>query len=425
MRFPEYDIIMMALPRWDSPYSSTAYSLAKELSRHTRVFYVDNPITIKEYLKKRNSPEIKRREKALFRGQDYITSPDAAYPNLFAITPRFSISVNWLPSGFIYDSLARVNDALISNTLNAVIQDFAIHRYILINSFNPLIGRFMSLSQKPLLTIYQSVDDISQAPYMEKHGPALENEAIRKADFTIVTSSELKRLKSKFSDNVFLLPNAANVDLFQRAIKHDLPMPQEIEQLPDGKKIICYTGNICQRLDYELLKKVATAHSDKILLMVGPMARNDYETSGLSKMRNVVFTGPKKIHQLPAYLKYSHCCIIPFLCNQLTKSIYPLKINEYLSAGKPVVTTSFSEDILNFHEVAHISKNQQEFISLIGQAIETDSDTAKIERMIFSASNNWEARAHHFIDLTVEFLKHNDARAGKPERRERAEPTYG
>src|SRR5688572_30622082 len=99
MRFPDYDIIMMALPRWDSPYSSTAYSLAKALSRHTRVFYVDNPVTIREYLKKRNTPEIKRREKALFKGEHAVTTPDVAYPNLFAVTPRFSISVNWLPDG--------------------------------------------------------------------------------------------------------------------------------------------------------------------------------------------------------------------------------------------------------------------------------------------------------------------------------------
>jgi glycosyltransferase involved in cell wall biosynthesis len=221
-----------------------------------------------------------------------------------------------------------------------------------------------------------------------------------------------------------LLPNAANVNLFRQAMKESLPVPPEIAAL-NGKKVICYTGNICQRLDYELLKKVALFHGDKILLMVGPMARKDYETSGLSKLPNVVFTGPKKIHELPAYLQHSHCCIIPFLCNQLTKSIYPLKINEYLSAGKPVVTTNFSEDILSFQDVADVSKNHTEFVNLIEKAIGEDSDSAKIERMLFSSSNNWEARAHHFIDLTVEFLKHNDRRAGKPERRERTEPTYG
>jgi glycosyltransferase involved in cell wall biosynthesis len=425
MRFLDYDIVMMALPRWDGPYSSTAYSLAKELSRHTRVFYIDNPVSIKEYFKKRNLPEINRRKNALFSGTDIFTTPDAAYPNLFAVTPRVTLPINWLPKGFIYDTLSRVNDAALGSALNHVLRIFGIKRYILINSFNPLFGKYLSLRIKPMLNVYQSVDDIRSAPYMEKHGPRLENEAIAKADFTIVTSSELQRLKSAYSQNVFLLPNAANTTLFRKAIKEDLPMPYELQKISPDKKIICYTGNICQRLDYELLKKVAIAHSDKILLMIGPLARKDYETSGLSKLPNVIFTGKKKIEELPAYLKYSHCCIIPFLCNQNTKSIYPLKINEYLSAGKPVVTTNFSEDIMGFKQIAGISENHNEFIKLVGKAIDEDTETNKIERMVFSASNNWEARAHHFIDLTVEFLKRYDRGAGKPERKQRTQAIYG
>jgi teichuronic acid biosynthesis glycosyltransferase TuaH len=424
MRFPYYDIIMMALPRWDGPYSSTAYSLAKELSRHTRVFYVDNPFTIKEYISKRNTSAMKKRKNALFVGTDIFSRPEEKYPNLFAVTPRVTLPINWMPAGFAYDAMARINDAAVASTLNHLLRIFDIRKYLLINSFNPLVGRFMSLNVKPLLTIYQSVDDISQAPYMGKHGIRLENEAVKKADFSIVTSSELQRLKSVYSKNVFLLPNAANVSLFQKALKEDLALPAEIRQLPAGKKIICYTGNICQRLDYELLKKIAVAHSDKVLLMVGPLARNDYETSGLNKLPNVIFTGPKKIEELPGYLKYSHCSIIPFLCNQLTRSIYPLKINEYLSAGKPVVTTTFSEDILSFKSIAYLAENHEHFIRQIDKAIAEDSEGSKIERMVFSASNNWEARARHFIDITVEFLKHDDRGRGKSERRERTEALY-
>ena len=434
MRFQDYDIIMMALARWDGPYSSTAYSLAKELSRHTRVFYVDNPVSVNEFIKKRNLPEFKRRKRALLTGRDFFTPADADYPNLFAITPRITIPANWLPAGIVYDTIGRFNDAAVASTLNHTIKVFGIRKFILINSFNPLFGRYMSLSIKPALTIYQSVDNISQSPYLDKHGPRLENEAIRKANFTIVTSSELKRLKSPYSENVFLLPNAANTKLFRQAVKEDLPVPEEIRKLPSGKKIICYTGNICQRLDYELLKKVAIKHSDKVLMMIGPLARNAsgdhyYKDAGLDQHSNVIFTGKKKIEELPAYLKHSHCTIIPFLCNELTKSIYPLKINEYLSAGKPVVTTSFSEDILTFKEVANISESHDAFVSMIEKAIDTDSEASKMERMIFSASNNWEARAHHFIELTVEFLKQHERGTGtgigKSERRERSKAIYG
>jgi teichuronic acid biosynthesis glycosyltransferase TuaH len=417
MRYLDCDIVMLALPRWDGPYSSTAYSLAKALSKHVRVFYVDNPVTVKEYLVKRNTEPIRFRKNALLYGTDIISVPDFDHPHLFTVTPRLTLPINWLSAGTIYDSLSKVNDAIVSEALNKVIKMFAIRKYILVNSFNPLFGRYPALDLKPELTVYQSVDDISQSPYLEKHGPRLEDEAVRKADFTIVTSSELKRLKSAHSPNVYLLPNAASVNLFRRAATMELPVPSEIEKLPREKKIILYTGNICHRLDYDLLLKIASIHSDKILLMVGPFANLSYKTAGLDKLPNVVFTGRKRIEELPAYLRYSDCSIIPFLCNQLTKSIYPLKINEYLSAGKPVVTTNFSDDIAAFGNVANVAKNHGDFLTMIDKAIYEDSEEKRAHRISFSAENNWEARAHHFIEITGEFLKQSHDRRSKSERR--------
>jgi teichuronic acid biosynthesis glycosyltransferase TuaH len=417
MRHLDCDIVMLALPRWDGPYSSTAYSLAKALSKHVRVFYVDNPVTVKEYFVKRNTEQIKYRKNALLYGTDIFSIPDLEHPNLFTVTPRLTLPINWLNAGFIYDSLSKLNDAIVSEALNKVIKMFAIRKYILVNSFNPLFGRYPSLNVKPELTVYQSVDDISQSPYLDKHGPRLEDEAVRKADFTIVTSTELKRLKSAHSEHVYLLPNAANVSLFQRAAIHALPIPAEIQALPRDKKIIVYTGNICHRLDYELLVKIAKNHCDKILLMVGPFANLNYKTAGLDKLPNVVFTGRKKIDELPAYLQYSDCTIIPFLCNQLTKSIYPLKINEYLSAGKPVVTTNFSEDIASFRNVANVAENHDEFLTMIDKAIYEDTAEERAHRISVSSNNNWEARAHHFIEITGEFLKQsNDRRTKQPKR---------
>lgn len=424
MRAPGYDIVMLALARWDGPYASTAFSLAKELSRHTRVFFVDNPVTLREYLEKRHAPELKRRRKALLKGDDFFSTPDKAYPELYAVTPPITLPVNWLPDGSLYETLSRLNDAALSRSLNKLLHAFNIRQYIFINVFNPLFGRRLSLSVPPLLTVYQCVDDISQAPYMQKHGPRLEHETIAAADFTICTSAELRRMKSAFSNHVFLLPNAANTTLFQQAMREDLPQPPEVSSLPEGKKVICYAGNICQRLDYELLAKVASAHSDKVLLMIGPKTRVDHGAAELEKLPNVVFTGGKPVEGLPAYLQHSHCCIIPFLCNELTKSIYPLKINEYLSAGRPVVTTGFSEDIHGFGEVAWIAGSHDEFARQVQKAIDQDTENSRIQRMMFSASNNWEARAHHFIDLTVEFLKH-DGRTRDAGRRERQQTFHG
>ena len=401
----DYDIIMLALPRWDGNYSSTAYSLAKALSKHTRVFYIDNPFTIKYFLTERKSEQVQRRKKALIHGKDIFVTPDKEYPNLVAVTPRLTIPINWMNAGFLYNTLSKVNDRIVSEAINKTIHDHGVRKFVFINSFNPLFGRYFSFSVKPFLKIYHTVDDISQSAYLDRHGVWLEKQAMKDADLTMVTSSELKRLSEQHTKHVYLLPNAANVRLFQKALLHSLPMPDEIRKLPTDKKIIGYAGNICHRIDYALLVKIAKRHHDKILLMIGPFANDSYKLSGLDKLPNVVFTGKKKLEELPAYLKYTHCCIIPFLCNQLTRSIYPLKINEYLSTGKPVVTTNFSQDILSFRDVAYTSENHEEFLRNIDRAVSEDSEDLRLKRLLSARDNNWEDRARQFTAIVEEFLQ--------------------
>jgi teichuronic acid biosynthesis glycosyltransferase TuaH len=401
----DYDIVILATARWDGNYSSTSYSLAKALSKYTRVFYIDNPFTLKAFFKGRDQEGISKRRRALLHGEDIFMTPDPAYPNLTNVTPQLVLPINWMSKGFMYNVLSKINDSIVSKAFNTMIGQFNIRKYLFINCFNPHFGKYFNLSKKPFCSVYYNVDDMSQGPYVKKHGVYLEADAMRNADFTMVTSTELKKLSERYSRNVVLLPNAANVELFQTAVKQSLPVPEEIQSVPSHKKIISYIGNICYRLDYDLLIKIAKEHSDKVLVMIGPFANDHYLTSGLKDMPNVIFTGRKNLEDLPAYLQHSDCCIIPFLCNQLTKSIYPLKINEYLSSGKPVVTTNFSEDIRSFSDIIHVSDTHAEFVYNINKAISTDSAALQQRRVARAEPNSWEDRARQFTVIVEEFLQ--------------------
>lgn len=391
------DIICFTLSRWDSEISSPALALAIEFAKNNRVFFVEHPFSWKDYLEMRNTKQIQSRKEALLKGKHIYTNPPSLPANLTVVTSQLTVPVNFLPAGGAYNALSRYNDKIVLKAIRQVIKDHQLKEFIYVNFFDPYFVRKMPADIKPLRTVYQSMDDISQVAYSNRHGTRLEEEIIRNFDYTLCTSKELTRLKSAFSPNVYFHPNAADIHIFKRAAAETLPKPAELQNIT--KPIIGYTGSIEYRSDFELLKKIAEYHKDKVLFFVGPIQGEEHKVVGLDQMPNVVFAGPRKITELPNYLQYFDCVIIPFKKNTLTKSIYPLKINEYLAAGKPVIATHFSEDIYTFRDVAYVVDSHDEFLQTIDKAIAENSEARKQARMQVAGANTWTARVEQFWNI--------------------------
>lgn len=392
------DLVIISTSRWDNPYSSVGFSFAKEFAKNNRVFYIDHPFSLNEVASQySNKDMIKARIPALFLGKSMYRKLEGLPSNLTIVTPKVTLPINWLKEGALYDTLWKLNDNAAQAALRKTIKDFNIKKYVFFNSFDPFYFKSIAADLQPIVKVYQTIDDITQETYVARHGVRLERETIASADVGLATSKQLTHLISRYTPTAFCMPNAADFSLFQKAATEQLARPKEL--IGVNKKVICYTGNIGSRINYELLKKVAQAHSDKILLMVGPVSNDDHKEVGLDKQPNVVFTGSRDIKDLPAYLQHSDCLLIPFEYSILTKSIYPLKINEYLTAGKPVIATAFSEDIQDFGDVAYIAQTEEEFVAKIEQAIREDNPERKQARIAKAALNTWQARVAYFWDI--------------------------
>ena len=401
---PDCTIVFFTLFRTDNPYSSISLSMAKELARTHRVIYVNHPYTWRDLWAglRAGDPALRRRLRYLLLGRVRYEQLAAIPQNFVAVQPTLTIPINWLPKGKIYEFFQRWNNRVVLRAIEKALRDHTVSDYVYINCYDPFYAGVLPKKMGARLSIYHCIDDITQNEYTDKHGTDLENDTIRQADITLVTSTNLQKLKAPFSDRVVTYFNAAEVGIFHQVWQHKYPRP--VELAGRSGRVIGFVGNLdALRIDYPLLKQVAETYPQHTLLLVGPVNSPEPAELGLDQMPNVVMAGSRQLADLPPLLQYMDCVLIPFRCNTLTRSIYPLKINEYLAAGKSVVSTSFSDDIRGFADCIYLAGEASEFMAHIGNALAED-DPAQVQRRIDVANTNtWTARIGQLWTLVAKY----------------------
>ena len=123
----------------------------------------------------------------------------------------------------------------------------------------------------------------------------------------------------------------------------------------------------------------------------------------LSKYKNVTFFSSVKAEEVPKLLSKYDAGIIPYKMDEVNKNIYPLKINEYLAVGVPVVMTTFA-NLTDFETMVSSAKTKELFKESLKNEIEKD-DNSKIEKRIaFAKQNSWEGRAIEFEKILDQFV---------------------
>src|SRR5690606_270983 len=135
--------------------------------------------------------------------------------------------------------------------------------------------------------------------------------------------------------------------------------------------------------DLDLVKALATQHPDCCVLLIGADTVNDQ--SRLLKLPNVIFTGEVPYSQLPYYLHGFDVCLLPFKVIPLTLATNPVKVYEYLSAGKPVVTVDLPE-MAQFEGLVHAAADHGGFVDAVAATLTEGPKQGADARQAFAAS---------------------------------------
>jgi glycosyltransferase involved in cell wall biosynthesis len=163
--------------------------------------------------------------------------------------------------------------------------------------------------------------------------------------------------------------------------------------------IVGFIGAIYDWIDIDLICKLAEAHPDYSILLVGPV---NFGKNDLAKHSNILMVGTKRYETLPQYLSYMDVCLIPFKINKLTLASNPIKLYEYLAAGKPVVSTALPEVVNNASHVVLIGKDHADFIQKVEGVVNAtpkDDESAKAKRVEFANNNSWDERVQSIKKL--------------------------
>jgi glycosyltransferase involved in cell wall biosynthesis len=209
------------------------------------------------------------------------------------------------------------------------------------------------------------IDDEYTFSRVEQPIPDEERRLIVRADRVFIHSPALLEKKGSLNPHTVFVPNG--VDFAAYAVAQ--PEPEDMRSIPRPR--VGYVGRIKGQLDLQLLGALATRHPAWSFVFVGPLApTNEVKVwaKRLSGMSNVYFLGQKPVERLPAYTQHLDVCTMCYSMNDYTKFIYPLKLHEYLAAGRPVVATPI--------------RSLQQFAGVIEMATSVDEWSNALERSL-------------------------------------------
>jgi glycosyltransferase involved in cell wall biosynthesis len=375
-------ILCLATQGWDAHWTPVQQVMSR-LAPQNRVVYVEpfQPL-LRRVVNRFNRTEGPR--------SSTIPQLREVSPQLFVYRPSFPYFPFHLKSPF----LAAVNAPMYRAEIGALLKRFGSKRAWLWAFFAQSLS---VLDLKFEHVIYDCVDDwpaFFPDPREKKFISKIDNALSRGSEIVFVGSAPLKDKKAPFNPKTFVVNHAADIAHFSKAADPQTRIPADIEKIPHPR--IGFVGMVDSvRFDADLLRRVA-ANPDYHVVIVGGLL-GGVEKS-LPDLPNIHMLGMKTLNELPGYLKAMDVCLMPYRLNDATRSIYPLKLHEYMATGKPVVATAIPA-VENFRNLMYVAENENQFVEKVACALNERDPDLVLRRQACAREHNWEAHVAEKLRL--------------------------
>jgi glycosyltransferase involved in cell wall biosynthesis len=347
------------------------------LANRCRVLYVDRPVSLFSFLTGSSDTSVGRQFWRSLKGGVRHESNTLAI-----LTPPPVLPLRYLRI------INKLNEFLRLHSIRSAMRKLGVRDPVLW-VYAPDAGRIVGKLGESA-SMYYCADDWAASDQWWNRAADIRNresELASKVDLVVGTSNKIVQKWTQTHKNTILVSNGADVSAFQRARDTNLEIPEDLRAIPQPR--IGYIGFVDGRFDVSLYEHVSSCRPDWNFVVVGPVNERNLNLSVLRQRPNLHFLGPRTRAELPAYLKGFDVCTIPYICNTLSESIFPLKLFEYLAAGRPIVTTPLPE-LLPFVDYIRIGGTPDSFRESLESSLSTPLAPAS---ETFLNANSWDAKA--------------------------------
>ena len=188
------------------------------------------------------------------------------------------------------------------------------------------------------IVVYDLLDDLAiyepneEGLPMERTVKHHHRPLVEEADVVLASNPVLAERHRAERGDLILVENGVDLDRFT-------PEGPVAGSLPEGR-VVGYHGAVAPWFDFDLFTSVANLRPDLTFVLVGPIDPEVEDRAGkLAKLPNVTLLPAQSSEKIAEFVRGFSVGVLPFVIDEMTEAVTPLKMYEYLACGVPMVAT--------------------------------------------------------------------------------------